>query len=276
MGASTGRPPAGVVEFPMADNELDTLHIVKPTDRRPRWQRRPRTPYKDIPDNIVKTPLKRTVTDYADVMGIPRRELTPAVQAALDALHDELEHERRELDRAQEHVSALEDSIDSHSFLPIMNRRAFVQQLSQAIEHVTRTGTASTLVLIHLRNAETVRRRQGRRALDSLLALITETLIADSRETDVIGGLGGSDFGIILALADEKGAIDKAAEIKKRLDTLTPTWRGQPLAVEVGVGVRVITTDETVEQVLESADRDLIDQEATEIEREIQVPWEKG
>ncbi len=269
FGTTNIRNPGAV------ERDLDTIHIVKPSDRRPRWQRRPPGTYHDIPSTIIKTPKRRTVADYANIMGIPPGELTAAVQEALNRMSEELAHEHSELDLAQEHVNWLEQTVDSHSYLPIMNRRAFVRQIEHALAHVKRTGTSSALVLLHLRNAETVRRRFGRRALDSLQYLVAETLLGDSRDTDAVGGLGGSDFGVILALAEEDGATAKTTEIKTRLEELTPKWQGQPFSVEVGTGVRIITQEQTVEEILDAADKDLISQESDEIERETRTPWER-
>lgn len=261
----------------MADDDrdrLDQLEIIPRTAPHPQWARKPKGGYQPRSPRVTREPLERTVDDYMDILGVPRKEMTPAVQQALARLSDEIDHERREAELAREHAHQLEGMVETHSFLPLMNRRAFLNELASAITHVERTGTSSSLALFHVRSAETVRRHFGRRALDSLLLRVAETLMDSLRGTDVGGGLGGNDFGVILALAPEEGATGKVHRIKNDLEALRPTWRGRPVPVEIGVGVRTIVAGDTPDMILDEADRDLLVEEEADHGRETRLPWE--
>src|SRR5580658_8784911 len=69
--------------------------------------------------------------DVLAVGGIPETELTPNVVRALTALMAEVEQLRHELEDARSRIGYLEKLVDEDPLMPVVNRRAFLRELSR-------------------------------------------------------------------------------------------------------------------------------------------------
>lgn len=157
------------------------------------------------------------------ILGIPDTALTPEVRAAIDALSAEIAHFHQELGHSRGRAAYLEKLADKHPFLPVFNRRAFARELARALNHVGALGTPVSLLCLHVTNADAIRRRHGRQALDSGLAYVCRMLEGSVHATDIVGNLGGADFGIVLLVADRETALSKGA-------ALAHSVRNEPVA----------------------------------------------
>src|SRR5215467_7953058 len=92
------------------------------------------------------------VTASASVLGIPEQEFTPRVRDAIMTLMHEVDVLRRELDQTRSRLDDLVKAADQDMLLPILNRRAFVRELSRFIGFAERYGTPSSVVYFDLNN----------------------------------------------------------------------------------------------------------------------------
>lgn len=215
----------------------------------------------------------RRVTDVAQIMGIPARELTPRVQEALTIIVGEYDRLKEELERKLERIRYLEELADQHPFLSVLNRRAFLREMSQRVTHAERTSTTSTLVVYQVHGIEAARRKAGRIAADHLLAEITDVLNHGVRASDLVGNLGGSDFGVVLALTEGMAAWEKAGELATRIDEQLRTNQDDQLAFAVEWGQQAFGGGSDVSDVLNAADQDLRQRRA---ERDNRSPQLEG
>jgi len=88
-----------------------------------------------------KTRKTAATADTASVMGIPEAELTPHVRAAITMLMEEVARLRDELRLTKRRISDLEELADTDALLPVINRRAFVRELSRMMSYAERYGT---------------------------------------------------------------------------------------------------------------------------------------
>ncbi len=197
--------------------------------------------------------------DAAFMVGIPEGELTPKVQEALTALLAEVDRQREDLDHARAHASYLEDQADAHPYLPVINRRAFLREVSRILSHAKQAGTTNALVYLHIPTAETIRATHGHAAAQGALIQAAVALSAALRASDVIGSLGGSDFGVVLTLADAKSAAGKVPALIAAIENQPFTWGGETVTLGVAAGMHLFGADDTVDAGVEAADRDLID-----------------
>src|SRR3546814_7309529 len=84
-------------------------------------------------------PAKPTAADVADFLGISEAELTPNVQQGLVRLMDEVDRLRRELDIKDRRIADLERLSDEDPLAPVLNRRAFVRELTRMISAAERS-----------------------------------------------------------------------------------------------------------------------------------------
>src|SRR6478609_4564325 len=127
-----------------------------------------------------------------------RDDLPPAA-----SLLAEVERLRREIAVARARIGELEARADIDPFLDILNRRGFERELKRALAYVKRYGTQAALLFIDLDGFKAVNDRHGHRTGDALLKAVTRELIAHVRASDVIGRLGGDEFGVVIWRVDE-------------------------------------------------------------------------
>lgn len=195
--------------------------------------------------------------DIADAVSALGEEVTPAVQKALDALMAEIGRLQQELESARGRTAHLEEQADAHSVLPILNRRAFVRELGRMLANSGQLGTASSLLCLHVANADGIRAKHGRSALDQGLAHACKVLAGELHMTDVVGCLGGNDLGVVLLVADRDAARAKGADLQRVFKVLPFQWLEEDLFLDVRPGFCLLEPDLDPEAALEAADRDM-------------------
>jgi diguanylate cyclase (GGDEF)-like protein len=152
----------------------------------------------------------RDPKDIAQVMGIPEAEFTPRVRDAILRLMGEVDRLRKDVIQATARASHLERLADQDSLVPVFNRRAFVRELGRMQSFAERYDQASSLVYFDANGLKNVNDTHGHAAGDALLAHIARLLVQNVRDTDIVGRLGGDEFGVILVYTDKPLADEKA------------------------------------------------------------------
>jgi diguanylate cyclase (GGDEF)-like protein len=197
------------------------------------------------------------VEDVAFIMGIPVAELTPKIEEALKFVMGEFDRVRYERDLSRDREAHLQTLADAHSLLPVLNRRALVRELNVVVQRAAKAGTENTFVCMSLVNGAEIRGRYGLAAIGAVMTEIARTLAAGLRASDVLGSLGGYDFGIILTLADGSAAARKADQLVAALRDRPSAWADAVLEAKMAWGLRAITPDDTAESLIDDADRSL-------------------
>ncbi len=195
------------------------------------------------------------VGDTITVMDIPEPELTPKVRAALMTLMSEVEQLRRDLSRTRERLADLERLADQDTLTPIANRRAFVRELSKVMSFTERYGGGASLIFFDVNELKTLNDTYGHAAGDEALLTIARRLLEHVRETDVIGRLGGDEFGVILAQADKGTAWEKAESLAAAIQADPFEWDGNQLSLSVAFGVHTFQPGDDASKALAEADR---------------------
>jgi diguanylate cyclase (GGDEF)-like protein len=186
--------------------------------------------------------------DSAAFLGIPRAEMTPAVQQAIETLLSELDALRNEVNQLKGRLARAEDLADRDALTPLLNRRAFVRELGRISAMGDRYGTPASLVYFDLDGFKAINDREGHAAGDAALKAVAERLVANVREADVVARMGGDEFAVILMHTDGATARAKAA-------TLAQAIAAPPHGVACSWGVREISADSDAESLLASADQ---------------------
>ncbi len=155
--------------------------------------------------------------DPVSLLGLPEQELTPSVRSALRQLIEEVLGVRRQLAVMQTRVTELERLADEDSLVPIRNRRAFLRDLARTIGHVERYGTPYGLLYFDVDGLKAINDRFGHGAGDAALIHVAGVLTANTRRSDVVGRLGGDEFGVLLARADPTVTLHKARALAEAI-----------------------------------------------------------
>ncbi|MDE2021834.1 MAG: GGDEF domain-containing protein [Patescibacteria group bacterium] len=78
-----------------------------------------------------------------------------------------------------------------------------------------------SIIFIDLDHFKRINDTHGHQAGDEVLRKVAEILIDSVRETDIVGRIGGEEFGILLRHANEQDAAGDAERIREKIEQLT-------------------------------------------------------
>src|SRR3546814_4532006 len=91
----------------------------------------------------------------------------------------------------------------------------------------------------------------GHAAGDAVLRRVCEILLRDTRASDVVGRLGGDEFGVILAQSGMEPAAAKAAKLAEAIAAEEVVWEGQALRITVAYGVHTLSSGQEADAALD-------------------------
>ncbi len=192
--------------------------------------------------------------DTASIMGVPESELTPNVQRALLSLMGEVDQLRKETEALRAKIRDLESLADHDVFLPVLNRRAFLREVSKALALAERHDAPSALLYMDLNGFKHINDTHGHAAGDTALRQVAELIAAHVRETDAVGRLGGDEFGVVLTLTPAAAAERKAEELAETIASTPILHEGVELRLGAAWGVRALDANVDVETAMAEAD----------------------
>jgi diguanylate cyclase (GGDEF)-like protein len=195
------------------------------------------------------------VQDVTAILGIPEAEFTPRVRAAIMTLMAEVDRLRHELDLAKTRLDAAEAQADQDVLLPILNRRAFVRELSRMLTFSERYDVPVALVYMDLNGFKPVNDAFGHAAGDAALQHVCGILLRNIRESDILGRLGGDEFGLLLPKADFDTAKRKALGLAEQVRQAPFEWEGAKLPVTFAHGVTIMRAGQTASDAIAAADK---------------------
>jgi diguanylate cyclase (GGDEF)-like protein len=176
-----------------------------------------------------------------------------AVDPEVLRLVQEVEALRQELSAMGARLAEAERLADHDVLTPLLNRRAFVREVQRAIALTRRHGTAASVIYFDLDDFKGVNDRFGHASGDAVLIAVAERLLAQVREADVVGRIGGDEFAVLLLHADLKAAQAKAARLAKAVSARKVESAGG-VRVSMTWGARQIGAVDSAEQALSEAD----------------------
>lgn len=202
----------------------------------------------------VEAPSVRQIESATAIMGVPEAELTPNGRHALMQLFEEVAQLREALGRSKNRLADLERLADEDTLVPISNRRAFVRDLSRIIAYVQRYQLQSSVAYFDLNDMKAINDKFGHSAGDAALRHVAQALVENVRKSDVVGRLGGDEFGVILVRANAQAAAEKSKELVAVINGTPLTWEGQQIAINVAYGIHTFTGAEDAAAALQAAD----------------------
>jgi diguanylate cyclase (GGDEF)-like protein len=161
----------------------------------------------------------------------------------------------KRLAQARRRIAKLEAHADTDFLLDIPNRRGFVRELNRSIAFVKRYRVSAALLVVDVDRLKPINDRFGHAAGDQLLKAIVAALAANIRQSDMLGRLGGDEFGILLWKLGEKEALAKAVALERAVGGTACEYRGRRLPAGVSIGVTALAGDDEAARVLERADQ---------------------
>lgn len=200
--------------------------------------------------------LKSSTWPFNDPMlfGIPQTEFTGSVRRALWALLGEARTLRAELERTRASLRRAEQAVDRDHLLPVLNRRAFMRELDRQIASSSRYAIPASLAFIDLDGLKAVNDCNGHACGDALLVHFSAILLSALRKSDIVGRLGGDEFGAVLLHTTQDQAQATCVRIAAAAAGTPLIWRDVRIPVRFTVGVVQLVGDIGAEAALAAAD----------------------
>jgi diguanylate cyclase (GGDEF)-like protein len=205
---------------------------------------------RDVSDELVKA------------IGISREQMTPHVRQTIIRLLSDVERLRQELFDTRSRIEYLERLTDQDALTPVANRRAFMRELNRTIAYSYRHKVASSIVYVDLNRMKEINDRYGHVAGDMALLYVSNTLVQNVRRSDLVGRLGGDEFGLIMQHANYDQAYQKATRLAKHVADHPVAANGKPLIIQgepiyvtISFGVHMVTSRDDAASALAMADK---------------------
>jgi diguanylate cyclase (GGDEF)-like protein len=161
---------------------------------------------------------------------------------------------RRELAAALKRIEELQASADTDFLLGIPNRRGFEHELGRAVAYIQRYRASGALIVLDVDRLKPINDSFGHAAGDQVLKAIVDLLTRQVRASDVVGRLGGDEFGLLLWNLSETDARAKAAMLEADIDRLAFAFDGKNVTAGASAGVAILGPHSNAARALEEAD----------------------
>jgi diguanylate cyclase (GGDEF)-like protein len=193
--------------------------------------------------------------DIAIVHGVDEDDLTPNIRDAMVGLIAEVATLREALDQNRNRLAYLTTLADQDSVSQVLNRRAFVRELSRALMIAKRRGTDSSLLFIEVENLKSINTTLGLDAGDAAIEHVAGIIQSQTPEGDMVGRVGGAEFGVILIGEREDQASERAETLAETVIRRPLIWENAEVPLTLIWGTYFLTGGEDAGAVMNKADR---------------------
>lgn len=157
------------------------------------------------------------------------------------------------------HANArLRKEASTDSLTDVLNRGAFASEIDRYLDRpAPPTPYCGALLVIDADNFKSINDRFGHHHGDEALTIIARSIRAILRTGDVVGRLGGEEFGVFLPDVDMATARSLAERIRKAINLAVFTPGGQMSQLSVSVGGAVFEREIGFTELFRQADRSL-------------------
>jgi len=140
----------------------------------------------------------------------------------------------------------------------LLNRRAFVEEISRHIDRMERERLPGTLMFIDLDHFKEVNDRFGHEVGDTVLCAVATLLRDLVRPSDLVARLGGDEFALWLDGADHMTAAERAEWLRVHgtAKLAEVCAKAEPaLTMSIGIATRQAGCGEEIDQLMRRADQ---------------------
>lgn len=158
----------------------------------------------------------------------------------------------------QEHEERLFRLATTDALTGLLNRRYFLDKLTQELKRLRRSKAGAVLLALDVDFFKAVNDTHGHAAGDRVLKHFAFTLKASLRDIDLIGRLGGEEFGILLPGTDPATGLTVAERLREAVALSPVRVQNTRQWITVSIGVTDLDAkDEHIDQALQRADQAL-------------------
>lgn len=137
----------------------------------------------------------------------------------------------------------------------VYNRSYFMDKSEEVISMMRRYQRPASMMIADLDHFKTINDNYGHHAGDLALRAFTDACRREIREPDILGRLGGEEFGLMLPETAIQQAQVLAERIRKAVATIEIPFENRTIGITVSIGVVELSTeDASLDAVMRRAD----------------------
>jgi diguanylate cyclase (GGDEF)-like protein len=158
-------------------------------------------------------------------------------RAALDTLLAESNFLLQENAELLDKLAAAQALADRDPLVPVYNRRALLRELQRVVSYIERYRTQAAVLFLDMDGFKRINDEYGHAAGDAALAHVARLLLSQTRDSDIVGRVGGDEFAVVLANASAEEARRKAQGLATLIAETPCIYEGvrHPLAASIGI-----------------------------------------
>lgn len=165
----------------------------------------------------------------------------------------------RELGGALRMATLVEESrwmATTDALTGLLNRRAFLESTGREVARTKRYGDKLSIALLDVDHFKHINDKRGHAAGDLVLSALGKLLARALRTSDIVARWGGEEFVLVLPSTGLDGAEQTAERVRELLEGATiKDGNGEVIPVTASFGVAAYSAGESLEQVIDRADR---------------------
>ncbi len=157
---------------------------------------------------------------------------------------------------ARRHAAQLSYQATHDELTDILNRREFERRLRELLSALRQgSGGEHAVLYLDLDRFKIVNDTSGHAAGDELIKQVSQLLQSTLRERDIVGRLGGDEFGIMLTQCSHEDALRVAEKVRKAVVDLHFAWGVRSYRIGVSIGLVLLDSrSSSLKEVMKAAD----------------------
>ena len=164
---------------------------------------------------------------------------------------------RRALAAAAEARRQLEQKASSDEMTGLSNRRAFMAALDRSVARSADGRKELAYAIFDIDRFKSINDTHGHAVGDAVIAEVARRALAAFRARDLVGRIGGEEFGVILPAANRTEAMDACARMRAAIEAKPITIGRKAIPVTVSIGVAQLRVQEDTASLMARADEAL-------------------
>ena len=164
---------------------------------------------------------------------------------------------RRALAAAAETRRQLEQKASSDEMTGLSNRRAFMAALDRSVARSADGRKELAYAIFDIDRFKSINDTYGHAVGDAVIAEVARRALAAFRARDLVGRIGGEEFGVILPAANRTEAMDACARMRAAIEAKPIAIGREAIPVTVSIGVAQLRVQEDTASLMARADEAL-------------------
>jgi diguanylate cyclase len=180
------------------------------------------------------------------------------IESTVRKFEEEVKESRGEIDKLHKHLEAVRTETLTDPLTTLGNRKYFDDVIAKATNVARSSGSGLALLMMDIDHFKKFNDTYGHLVGDQVLRLVARTLKQYVKGANLAARYGGEEFAAILPGVASQDAADFAEQIRRAVSVreLTKRTTGEILGrVTISIGVAVLNGDDTIQTLIERADK---------------------